>query len=533
MAKTSSSRFLTIRTAEPNLNAGWTIRILDYKDLTSLVAVVHEFVEFSFTQQLNGAGEGSITLDQDSPFWTGILNSGQSNRALADRQYVIEAWDHDTPRFAWFAQTVSNTVVGADETRAIVLSGPGIAQALSWAVIARPGWPTPVPIIGYTPSQAFPKDRTKDHPDYRKDSPTDMLPAFSWRFPMDYPTMRMWYTVFKAAQRRGLLSFVELMFTALKDSAKQPWQLVQSKEMLYTKEGYAPPEINETLLEFLDDCTGQDYSKWFGQRLEWIMYPGFKLDVRGHIGTDRTKDVRFFQGNIISDERTRDREGIYNRVTAIDVIGGESIRTDKASIAKWNIRERFDSTQKQITQEKTRNQLADRYILQSKDEKDEWSIKIPYDDPGRVPYRNFFVGDDIGINVDNIGLTPTTENGPTKLRVMAITINVTNDSLIPECEITLSSLMDSKQRELEKQLTYILNHPQPIKLGDQKDVTVPATVKDGSSLVFHAETQTWAPGDPIVADTGSANSVFVGPRDPVTVDGVIVKTGDFWFDTDG
>lgn len=528
MATTVNSRFLAIGSREPNISAGWTIRVLDYKDLTSLVTVISEFSAFSFTQELNAPGTGSVTLDEDSPFWTAILENGHSRRELLDRQYVFEAWDNNVARFAWLGQTVTNTVIGEDETRAVTISGPGIAQVLSWAKVWRPGWPTAVPVIKRVKSTA---DPTKYNNFYRDTSYNDTLSAFNWGFPVDWSTMRMWYTVFKAAQRRGVLTFVKPMFTALKDSAKQNFLLVKTQASV-VGEVFQPQERDQTLLDFLADCTGQDYSKWFGQRLEWLMYPGFKLDVRTCIGVDRSTTVRFFQGIVQSDERTRDREGIFNRVTAQDVDGNESNRTDATSIARWNIREQWNTTNKEISDNNLRNQIADRLIAQSKDEKDQWAIKVPADAPGRVPYRNFFVGDYVGFNLDLIGLTPTATAAPTKMRIMAITINVTADSTVPECELTLKSIIDTRLEALTKQITYLVNHPVVSSLASASDVSA-ANPSDGDVLVYNGNTKKWEATTPTAGTTEEIKNikVFFSTVDPATLSGNDVSTGDFWFDT--
>lgn len=531
---TTASRFLVIGGGpEANISAGWTIRVLDYKDMTSLVAVVHEFTQFSFTQQLNDPGQGSITLDEDSPFWTSILNNGHSNRELLNNEYVFEAWDGGVPRFAWLGQTVTNSIVGEDETRAVTISGPGIAGVLSWAVVNRPAWPTKVPITGYKDVQLGDPPTTKKIAIYRDVSSNDKTPAYNWQFPMNWPTMRMWFTVFKAAQRRGLVGWVKPMFTALKDSGKKDWVWIKTIDAIATKLGYQPTERNATLLEFLGECTGQEYSKWFGQRLEWIMYPGFKLDVRTHIGTNRSSTVRFFQGNIISNERTRDRADIRNRVIAQDVIGNETTRQDPASIAQWNLREQWNTTNKDVTEDGMRAELASRYIQQSRDEKDEWAIKIPYDDPGRIPYRNFLVGDDIGISAEYFGSTPSAVNAPTSYRVMAITVSLSADQTVPDCELTLKTVIESKMEELEKQITRLLNEPTPAALKGLTDVSIGKTPEVQSTLVFNPETKAWGSAaypSSSGGGGGGTGSVFIQKFDPAQT-GSTVAAGDFWLET--
>jgi hypothetical protein len=546
MATTTASRFLTVTAPTPNLGTGWTVRILDYKDMTSLIAICAEYSEMSFTQELNGTGTGSITLDEDSPWWTNILNNGQSNRAIMDYEYVFEAWENGIRRFAWLGQTVTNTVTGEDETHAVTISGPGIAQVLSWACINRPGWPTKPPL---NPSDYYLDEDKNKHLMPRVNSSSDMLPALLWRFPVKWPTMRTWSTVFQAAQRRGLIKFVTPMFTALKDSGKQDWVFVKTLEELVTQTGFQPETPSESLLDFLNDCTGQDYSRWFGQRLEWIMHPGFKLDVRRHIGVDRSGTgasasspgvVRFFSGQIRSNERTRDRENIYNRIIAVDVDGAETIRLDKKSVAQWNLREQRNETNKNVTDPKLRDQLADRYVVQSRDQKDEWSVKIPYDDPGRVPFANFGVGDYVGINDDSVGLTPSATAEPTKYRVLAITVHVSADSQVPDCELTLKSMIDSKFEELQKQITRMLNEPVVVTIGNIKEISIPSAPKEKSTLVYDPKTKKWT-AQPVTssADGGSGGTgtstggprIFIQNVDPATQSNVTVSAGDFWLET--
>lgn len=530
MATTVDSAFLAILADEPDVSAGWSVRVLDYKDMHSTVAVVSEFNAMSFTIELNGTGTGTITLDEDSPFWTQILNNhvGQhtSNRVLLNNEYIWEAWENNTPRFAWVAQTVENALVGEDETRTVTISGPGIAQVLTWAVIHRPGWPTKVPEIFNSISQA---DGTTKIYLPRAQSYQDTVPALTWRFPVGWATMRMWWTVYKSAQRRGLLRWINPMFGPLTDSGNKPWVAVKTLDEVALKEGYSPDSLSENLLDFLNDCTGQDYSKWFGQRLEWIMHPGFKLDVRQHIGSDRSGNVRFFQGNILSDSRTRDRDSIYNRVMAVDVDGLETVRQDATSIAAWNLREQRNETNKNVTDSGLKASLADRYIQQSKDEKDQWTIAIPYDDPGRIPFRDYNVGDWIGLSVDYFGSTPTATSAPNKFRVMAIAISISSDQTIPDCELTLKSLLDSQQDTLQKQITQLINNPIVASVDQIKDTNNADEAKDGDTLIYNAKTKKWEPGQ--ITSSAGGSGVWVQDTDPTLVKTNVVNVGDFWLET--
>lgn len=521
MAVTVNSRFLAIAAKQPNINTGWQIRVLDYKDMNTLVAIMPEFVEFSFTQQLNDPGVGSITVDTDSKWWSGSLNNGWSNNAIREREYVFEAWENGIRRFAWLGTTVVNQLASDDETQQTVISGPGIAGVLKWACIMRPGWPKVPPVVGKTPS---------NKPLRRSTSSSDHLPAYLWQFPMNWTTMRMWYVVFRAAQRRGVIPWIDPMFDALKDSNKQSWLYVRTLQAITDNHGYQPPTPSENLLDFLNDCTGQDYSKWFGQRLEWMMYPGFKLDVRRRIGTDRTRTVRFYTGQLVDNERTRDRENIYNRVVAVDVEGTESTAVSKTSISTWNLREQRNETNKNITDKALRSELSKRYLEQSKDQKSEYAIKIPYNEWGRVPFTNFRVGDTISVSSSGRDYTDIVMGA---YRVLAITIRLGSDQEVPDCELTLQSVIDSKMAELEKRITQLINEPRNFSLEDLKNLRIPEKPTVRSALVYNPETDKWeADPDYNTGGDDTGINVYFSPTDPALVNTNTIKAGDFWLDTD-
>ncbi len=527
---TVNSRYLALGDAEQNINvaSGFTVHVLDYKNMKTLVAVLSEYQALSFTDQLNDPGIGSITLDEDDPAWGSMLNPNESYRGLLNKEYVFEIWDRDVPRFAFLGEVVENGNVGDDETRSVTISGPGIAAVLKWACILRPGWPTKVPIIYRKKSDADPK---KTIPIYRVNSYNDKIPAFLWRFPIRWPSMRMWWTVFKAAQRRGMIRFVTPKFTAFSDSQWQPWVDFTTIDEVAEREGYQPTEPAMNLLDFLADCTGQDYSKWFGQRLEWHMDCGFNLRVQSTIGQDRSDRVRFFQGQVLSAARTRSRENIYNRIVVTDVDGNETNLTDKPSVARWNMREQRNETHKNVVDAKQKAYIGQRLMDQQKNEKDEWSLTIPYDDPGRVPYRHFLLGDTIGVDVAFNGWLPKQTTTTTKYRIMAITISVNRDSTVPDVELTLQDVIASKMIEMERQITRLLNEPVNFDLDKIKDTTgITIINEDGKrkALVYNPETRKWEPKP--LDEIGGKGQVFVQKDDPAANDAEI-SVGTFWLKT--
>lgn len=512
---TNNSRFLAINANTPYDLGGWQVRILDYKDMTSVVSICNQFDSFQFTEQLNDPGTGSITIDTDNPWWDLRLNNGLLSRTVLDHEYVFELWENGHPRFAFLGQTVTNTIIGDDETHKTTISGPGIAQTLTWACIMRPGWPKAPPIVSRSAA---------GKPIPRSHSYQDTKPAFLWQFPQAWTSMRMWTTVFAAAQRRGLLRFVKPQFSGIYDTARQKWKYVKTLQTIVDQHGYQPQELNENLLDFLNECTGQDYTKYFGQRSEWIMKPGFKLICQPIIGTDKSATVRWFAGQILSNERTRDRESIFNRVTAVDVDGIESIQTDAASINNWNLREQRNETNKNITDPTLRNDLALRYIQQFNDEKSQWTIKVPYDEPRRQPFVHFNVGDWVMI----ANASDNTQLG--RYRVKAISVSLAVDQSVPDLELTLQSIIDTKTDQLQKQITEIVNAPRNFSLHEIKDIAIPAAPSVDSALTYNPATGKWE-ATPISDMGGGSTHVYIQDSDPAATTPNTVTTGDFWVDT--
>ncbi len=558
MASTNNSRFLTVSNRRESLEVGWSVRVRDYKSMTSLVAVIPQYQSLQFSIELNAVGSGSITLDMDDPWMRSLLANGQRASSLRDREYVFEIWEGQSPRFAFLGETVTEGVIAEDETRSVTIAGPGLAGVLNWACVMRPGWPKPAPITGYkwinTDDSGLAKNIKKEKIAlYRANSHSDLLPAFNWRFPIKWSTMQMWVCTFKAAQRRGLLKFVKPQFTATLDTDRRKWEWISTVAQIAEADGYQPQEPKQTLLDWLNECTGQDNSVRFGQRLEWMMYPDFKLHVRQQIGVNRSglpkpgwtrgTPVQFFAGQIVSNERVRTRDKIFNRITAVDVEGNETVVTSKGSVNAWNLREQRNETHKNVTLRELRAKIAQKLLYQQAPERNQWTIKIPYDDPGgRTPFRNFGVGDWIGFAGD-----PDTHT-VTQYRVMAISISMSAESTVPECELTLQTVLDAQMIELERDITTLLNKPKNFSLADLKDIKIPEKPGYKAVLQYDPKTKKWKavlvpdpndPASPTVPDTpavpgtgggyGSGNRVFIQTADPADTASNNVVAGDFWF----
>lgn len=519
MAITNNATFLTVTKPLPFEGSGYEVHILNYRDYTTLDAILTEFSALSISPALNDSGMGSITLDADSPFWKRAIGDNNiSAVSIRDKEYVFEVWEDGVKRFAFLGQSVDENQVAEDGSRTITISGPGIGDVLKMACIMRPGWPRTPAVVGKDKTGAVIR---------RSTSSSDLVPAFLWKFTLTWPTMRMWGATLRAAQRRGIIPYVKPTFTAFKDSAGKSFQYVPTVSTVASREGYQPDNPSMTLFDWLNQCTGQDPSTYFAQRLEWMMLPGFRLDVRTQIGVDRSDTVRFFDAQVATRERVRDRQDIRNVITAVDVVGGESIVTSKTSVAAWQRREQRNDTNKNVTDKTLRGKLADAYLDQQSDQKSEWTVKIPYDQPNRRPFRNFNVGDWIGI-VSYIGLNVSQV---AKYRIMAMTIAVSTDSDTPDVELTLESVMDDRLKRLEKSITKLLNKPNKISLADLADVKAPADgTTTGGNVQYNPATNSYSVGTDYggsSSSSGSGGRVFFQSSDP----GTAAVTGDFWYNT--
>ncbi len=488
----SNGKFLAVVQPIRAESTGWEIRVRDHNDFSTLVTVVHDWVSFSISPELNGSGSGTITLNLDSPFFNVRLPSGEDPIILLDREYLWEAWEDGNLRMQWLGRNIDEARIAQDETRTVTISGPGTADLLKNAVIVRPGWPKPVP------------KKVINNPEFS--SGTDNSPAYKWVFPPTWPVMRMWYTLFKSAQKRGAVTWVKPSFTATRDSGGAKWVYVPTVATT-TKVGFSPT-TGQNLWDFLQDCTGQDYSQYFAEYCEWVMWPRFKLDVRPIIGARRERRVIFYEGQIHDKARQRTREEIGNVVIVADNTGRDSHVTDKTSVKRWNRREYwYDQAEGTTTIAARRTAVARNVLKQKRSEKSEWTITVPAFQQYRRPFYDYQVGDWIGIGTSQHGI-----NVVNAYRVLAITVTVQDET--PTVELMLQDEIQYRQIQLQKQLTWIIHKvtAQPQK-GDE-----PKT-----------KPNTYDPDNPF-GSIGFAQNirVFIQPTDPGSKQ---ARPGDLWYDT--
>lgn len=499
MTLSSNQTFFAVNSVGPQPDAGWTVEVLDYQDLSTPVAVINEYSALSVGPQLNAPGAGSVTLDADSPFWTTKLINGQRAEALLDREYVWGAYENGILRFQWLGTNVEEHFLEDDETRVITVSGPGIAQVLTW---------------GCNLPKYFPP--AKENP---------VMPVW-WQLPVTWSAMRAWIFLFQLCKIRGTLRFVTAMFTDMHDSGGRPWDVVQSPET--TLPGFIAVEPGANLLDLLNIHSGQDASKQFAQRAEWFMWPGFRLDVRQTIGTHRETSVIFFEAATPQKERVRARADVANYILAVDALGSSSLAVDAASVAAWHQREQLQNRYPNLTDKARRDAIAQTNLQLTKDEKSQWTIKVPYDEPGRKPFVDYNIGDWIGI----AGFTESGASTRDAYRVMAIVVSVSADAL-PEVELTLQSVLDLRLLQLERKITSIVNTVGTggeFNLPNITPLTVPPV--DGRDLGIsptqgiYSTPQTGTPIN-VAGDTVVGLKMFIQHNDP----GFAANVGDLWLQT--
>ncbi len=527
----SNPLFLAVRPIPAAEQVGWVVRVLHYGDFTTPVAIIGEFAELQVGPELNMPGNGSIVLDLDAPLWSQTLLDGAPMTDLMDYEYLFECYEDGVLRFQFLGMSVDETIVAADGTRQVSISGPGIAHVLTWACVMPRDFP----------------------PAQERGVPTTITGAtevsYYWTFDATWPAMRIWLALLRAAQSRGTIGFVAPMFTDSADSAGQPWQTPASSSAA----DKITPEPGTNLLDLLNIHTGQDLDKQFAERTEWVMWPGFNLDVRQTIGAHREDQVVFFEAQLAGMQRTRARDEIANFICTVDTYGDTTLSTSSDSAARWHQREQLQNRNLEVTDPARRRAISDVFLEQRQDEKSQWTITFPYGEAGRRPFIDYDLGDWIGV----VRARPTGASAIEAYRVLAIVVRVNDQG--PTVELTLQSLLDQQQRELQKRLTTLLNTtglaaptpplanipglPNPIPLPDLPGIppgaTIPIDLPGGGKISLPVGALPGLGGGGLGAlpglggggfggdGSGGGVRVFIQYDDP----GSEANVGDFWVRT--
>lgn len=270
------------------------------------------------------------------------------------------------------------------------------------------------------------------------------LPLPAYMFQLNQSTIPETKTAFQqftelleAAQAREVIPYVKTDYTDTVDSRGIAWI------------GKPDFEIQEgTKLSVALTSISQ------AQQADWFMDTDFTLKVFQKTKEDSTippvyftkEDVVFHEGGSQEEKsRTRNREQIANAIVGKNAAGQYVYVEDNDSISKYQRREAFISAGS-ANDLATLGLLLDASLQELKDEKSSWRVVVAYDQPGRIPFQDYDIGDWISIETSNSQGEITVN----QWRVVGIAIQVGDtDTTV---ELTLQSRMELLAERLKAQV---------------------------------------------------------------------------------
>lgn len=259
-------------------------------------------------------------------------------------------------------------------------------------------------------------------------------PSYQGNLYLGEPIMGIWDTLLEIAQGRGTIPFVSYTGTSGGDSFGRPWTDLQNVQVTNGTDLYS-------MLQSAAAVANADY----------VMQPGFQLVVgqteQGSIslGVDRTSTLIFREGrDQVAKSRSRVRDSIVNLIGAENADGHEISSADSASVVSWAQREGWYQTGSQVDPES----MAIAAAAAAADNADEvlsWTLSITPDLPGKTVFKNFDVGDWVGLERPDFSAIDS-------VRVVGIGVQIDSTGL-QQVELTMQSYL----QWIEQQLTYISN----------------------------------------------------------------------------
>lgn len=517
-AATSNSVFLEVLpTALEEI--GWEVKVLSHTDFSTELATIPRFSSLLVGVELSGKGAGSISLDLDDIVFSNTLSNGDPSSDLLDYDNLWCAYYNGVLRADWLGSSVEEIIAADDSVHSVQVSGPGSADVLRRGVVLPAG---------------YPQAQVSTDPLAPVGLPTSFEPE---------PIFKIYLAYLDEAQNRGTITYVAPMFTGIGDSGGVEWADTNStgwSPLFDPGEGSqvfnAGAVLGKNMYELLVMLSGKDSTKPMTVIVDWLMRPGFKLDVRKSLGSHLEDRVIFSIGGAVSRlQRTRIRENIGNVITVRDELGQYSIATNDTSVTNFGRREvLIQKSGPQAVDPALRPQIADVTLEQNKDEKSSWVIKVAPDNEGRVVFEDYNVGDWVGVE-SSIGVVDP-------YRVLAISVGVDKDGKM-DVELVLQSLLEFKDEELARQLSVIEN---TISNLPYTDINFPANFNpaDFAVPVYNPDTGqldmtglgglgdlsggfSGGFGDGGFGGSGGGIKMFIQPDDP----GDAASEGDMWFRT--
>ena len=371
-------------------NVGWEVRVYDRDDPTVLLAVVPRWLSFSFSKVLGDTGAGSLELDMndaDVYFSDGIQDH------LVNDENLIRFYRDGVPRFSFFNHDEVDEPVTADEDRPVSVTGRGPSSMLEWATVLPPEYPS--------------------------------YSALPWTW-TSTPALSAWLDLKEEADGRGCPCLaLEPTFTHTHDSAGEPWQDVNNMTL-------NPGGDLLALLRRFAEAGGSD----------WEVTPDLKLNAKQSFGFHRENTVRFWVGlDQLTAKKTKTRRGISNVVYTVSANEQVPFVTDPTSLADWGRREVLSEVSN--AQDSVTAQHFGQIILDAnKEEVFSATFKVLPDQPGRVVFQDYDVGDWVWISGE-VGLEGV-------YRIVAIGFKV-DENGYEDLEITVESALEIRLIQLQKQ----------------------------------------------------------------------------------
>lgn len=394
---TSNTGYVSILDPLPLDNLGWEI-VVRGTDFSTIIALIGHYESITWSVEMSGDGGGSVTLDMDHPVFSIPVPGGGT---VLDNEYLWQLYEDGVLRVEFLGTTITEVLLDESQRRGVTISGPGTAHVLQWARVMPPGYGQG---RGYQPP--FFTFNTAREPN-KLTGVYDYWYSIAWYWegaviggPDPIPVtsrFALWDAIFKECQARGVCSYVTPMFTWWEDTAGVTWTDACEDTL---KPG---DSLHDLLIKFSELSN-----------TEWIMRPGFQLDVRQDFGVHREDKVILFPlTEQKSVSRTRARDEIANMVVSQDVAGFISVAIDKTSVNKWGARESYVEAGTAIgTPEaaSTREAVAEATLRRYKEEIRSWTFSIQPKIPTRRLFVDFFVGDWVGVEIsEDGGITHTVE----------------------------------------------------------------------------------------------------------------------------
>ena len=399
-------------------NTDWYIDVRDFFDPDTIHAKLFSFKEFSFTKSLNDTGFGELVISRDDPFTQLEIDPPEPDvndgKGILQYPLMFSFVQNGAERFRMIYDGKNKDRARTDAAEEIVLSGTGLAEALSWGVVLPFGWPT----------------QTKARARKCKDT---AWTAGGGGF----------VKLFTEAQDRGEIpDWLSLGFTAERDSYGNRWETVGDREI----------EIGSSLLDVI--TTAAD-----SEEFDWIVTSKGVVHAAPILGADLTKQVRFF--NAVTNNEVgavEDRKDLRTVAYVEGVAGRISKVISDRGTERWGKRAIYLRSE-EASSERQRNRVGHGTLRQTKHPTRERTVTVPYRQtdpdtgaelPGRTAFIDYAVGDLIGLGPR---LHPDTllPLGSRDVRVQELGVRVTPDSE-PQVELALEHRLERHNERVRRLL---------------------------------------------------------------------------------